>query len=358
MEVADAGVEHEGGGVDADLVGVDRASLFGGEGFGVRHVAAGGDFPGVPRPALGGVQVDAVPAVGQEEEHAVVGPFVAQCLQDRRDDRGHAVDVVVRGHRAHHGARFDRHPVGHGLVFVEGPHAHGGGALRPVPFVAVAEEVLHLREGAHVFGVASAQAPGVGGGHGGDVEGVFAEALFEASGEGVGADVGDGAEGGVDVGVAGADLVGDGVADGFHELGVPGGAEADGLGEEGGVGEFAGAVEDFVELVVQGGEGVAVGEDGFGDAVEAGEFLLVRHESEDRLHAFGDGPVRVEVHGSGHVVLSVDVWSPRHYDGRPDKFKGLCGTSRTCKNAYAPKCNTMRQRAAPWQYASSLRFLS
>ena len=171
-----------------------------------------------------------------------------------------------------------------------------------VVFVVVAEEVLHLREEAHVFGVAAAQAPRVGGGHGGDVEGVFAEALLEAPGEGVGADVGDGAETGVDVGVAGAGLVGDDLADAFHQFGVPGRAEADGLGEEGGVGVVAGAVEDFVEVVLQlGGDG-AVGEDGLGDAVEAGELLLVGHECEEGLHSLGDGPGRVEVDGSAHAV--------------------------------------------------------
>jgi hypothetical protein len=139
------------------------------------------------------------------------------------------------------------------------------------------------------------------------VERVLAEALFEASGEGVGADVGDRAEGGVDVGVAGAHLVGDGGADGLHELGVPGRAEADGLREEGGVGLLAGGVQDLVEDVGERGEGAAVGEDGLGHAVEAGELLLVRHEGEDRLHAFGDGPAGVEVRGSAHAC-PIDRW--------------------------------------------------
>ncbi len=166
-----------------------------------------------------------------------------------------------------------------------------------MPLVVIAEEVLHLREHPHVLGVAAAQPVRVGGDHGADVERVLAEALLVAPGERIRADVGDGPEGGQGLGVALAHLGGDDLADAFEQFGVPRGAEPDGLGEEGRVGMVAGAVEDLGELVAVLGKGVAVGEDGLGDAVEAGELLLVAHEGQDGLDAFGDRPGGVEVSG-------------------------------------------------------------
>jgi hypothetical protein len=196
--------------------------------------------------------------VGADGEVRV--PGVQGLVDQRVDVVGDAVGEVVAGHHAGDDARLDRAAEGFEFVFVQRALGDVDVDDVAVGLGVVGEEVLEDRGGAPDGGVVAAQAGAVGGGDACRGVRVLAVALFVAAPAGVAQGVDDRCpdvegdhrgllglpaqlKGVGGVLVEGADLGGDRLADAAYEVRVPGGAEADGLREDGGLADPGDAVQ-------------------------------------------------------------------------------------------------------------------
>jgi len=168
---------------------------------------------------------------------------------------------------------------------------------------AVNRVVLWSGDGLQVVWVVSLEARDEGDAEAAGEEGIFAVGFLAASPAGIAKDVDVGRpEGeavvaaGVVVGdgvvVFGARFGGDDVGDGVDQIGVPRGAEANGLGEDGGVAGAGDAVESFVPPVVHGNLQTR---DGGSDVLHLGDFFLEGHARDEIVDALLDGVGRVKI---------------------------------------------------------------
>lgn len=184
------------------------------------------------------------------DEQVLVGPGAQVLAQVGREMVGAAVDQVVRGHHPGHGARLHGGAEGPQVVLAQDAGAHGGGRRVAVRLVVVGQPVLEHGGGAPVVRVLAAQAAGVGDGDRGGEPRVLRVALLVPAPQRVAEQVHrrrpEVEAHAVVPGAHRARLGGDHLADAAHQVVVPGGAEADGLREDGGRAHPGNAVQGFL----------------------------------------------------------------------------------------------------------------